>query len=327
MGFSPLANMAKRIPDVGRSSPRNQAISGFTIHHNAGVDAYGQATAPGREVSANYWITNAGEILPNIDENLRAWTSGSPGYPAGADADHRNITVEVSNSPEGVNSGSWAISGAAMDALIRLIADVYTRYGLGRVTRGANRGVGIHSDWVPTACPGPYITAHMTGIVDSAERVRVNGGGTPTTPIDEWEKAMKEFKGGSSRSKKQVLRGGVSDYVTFKDSHDQDAWGDRTIARGPGYISGLEINLTLSGPEDARAAIFLVKETGQNKNRTTEADPRMRMDSLGRDGIQIGFSGYLREGELLRLMAKPQDGVNLTVESFYWKGLNRPGGA
>lgn len=171
MGFSPLADLGRRIPDIGRSSPRGSAVSGFTIHHNAGVDAYGQATSPAREVSANYWITNDGAILPNVDESRRAFTSGAAGYPAGAAADHRNITVEVSNSPEGVRSGSWAISEAALDALVRLIADVWKRYNLGPVTRGASRGLGVHRDWVPTACPGPYIMGKLDEIVVRANKL------------------------------------------------------------------------------------------------------------------------------------------------------------
>ena len=123
MGFSPLANMARRIPDLGRYNPRQSAITGFGIHHNAGVNSYGEATNPNRQVSANYWITNEGDILPSVDENYRAWTSGMAGYPAGANADHRNVTVEVSNSPEGVRTGTWAISDAAMNALIAYLME------------------------------------------------------------------------------------------------------------------------------------------------------------------------------------------------------------
>src|SRR5690625_190320 len=91
MGFSPLANMSLRIPEGGRSNPRMYAVSGFTIHHQAGVDAHGEASNPAREVSANYWIKNDGTIIPHIDETRRAWTTGHINYPAGADSDHRNI--------------------------------------------------------------------------------------------------------------------------------------------------------------------------------------------------------------------------------------------
>lgn len=171
MTFSPLADMNRRIPDGGRSVPRQSAVTGFGIHHNSGVDSYGEATNPRREVSANYWIANDGTIIPNIDESRRAFTSGAAGYPAGALADHRNITVEVSNSPEGVRTGTWAISDAAFNSLVALIADVWIRYDLGLVERSATRGLGVHQDWVPTSCPGPYIMANLGEIIAAANRI------------------------------------------------------------------------------------------------------------------------------------------------------------
>ena len=175
MGFSPLADMRRRIPDGGRYNYRNSAVTGMGLHHNAGVDAYSEAWNPNREVSANYWIANDGTIIPNVDESLRAFTSGAAGYPAGAQADHRNITVEISNSPEGVRTGSWAISDAAMTSLIRLIADVWQRYGLGLVQRSAYQGLGVHQDWVPTSCPGPYIMGNLGNTINAANRIITEG--------------------------------------------------------------------------------------------------------------------------------------------------------
>lgn len=172
MGFSPLADMSRRVGPAGRQSVRLSRIKGFTIHHQAGVNAHGQATAPGRQVSANYWITNEGVIIPNIDEKYRAWTTGAVGYPAGAASDHRNITVEVSNSPAGVRNGSWAISAAAREALVNLIGDVFRRHKLGKVKRGRNSGVAVHRDFVPTACPGPYIMKNLSSIIRDAEKAR-----------------------------------------------------------------------------------------------------------------------------------------------------------
>lgn len=194
MGFSPLADMSRRISPGGRQSARNSRIRGFTIHHQAGVNAHGQASAPGREVSANYWITNEGVIIPNVDENMRAWTTGAAGYPGGAASDHRNITVEVSNSPEGVRTGSWAISAAARRALVNLIGDVFKRHGLGTVRRGTNGGVAVHQDFVPTACPGPYIMRNLGSIINDAEKAR---GGTPVRPNKPATKPVASKHGGS----------------------------------------------------------------------------------------------------------------------------------
>lgn len=189
MTFSPLADMSRRIPMQGRFNPRNHAITGMGLHHNAGVNSWGEASNPNRQVSANYWISNEGAIIPNIDEEYRAWTSGDANYPAGAQADHRNITVEVSNSPEGVRNGTWAISDAAFNALVALIADVYKRRGLGPVLRGngsyqnPGNGLGVHQDWVATGCPGPYIMTHLGTIIARAEALR-----TGSVPEPEPEK-------------------------------------------------------------------------------------------------------------------------------------------
>lgn len=182
MGFSSLANMSKRIPHGNRQSPRVSKISGFTVHHHAGVDAMGEATNPSREVSANYWISNAGDIIPQVDESMRAWTSGAVGYPAGAESDHRNITVEVSNSPEGVRDGTWAVSDAAYQALVKLMGDVFKRHNLGTVRRGTSSGVAVHQDFVATACPGPYIMSHLGAIIAEAEKYRAGGGAPGPAP-------------------------------------------------------------------------------------------------------------------------------------------------
>lgn len=190
MGVSPLADMSRDMDNAGRFSERNSPVTGFGIHHNAGYNAYGQGTASGREVSANYWITDEGIIIPQIDEDYRAWTSGHPNFPAGAAADHRNVTVEVSNTKRGADNGTWEISPAAYEALAALIGDVYRRHNLGPVRRGADRGVGIHRDWVSTECPGDPMVANLGNVINRAEWHRTHpkgskpssGGNSPAKP-------------------------------------------------------------------------------------------------------------------------------------------------
>lgn len=198
MGFSPLADASRRIADRGRYNIRNSRIRGFTIHHNAGVDSYAEAWNPNREASANYWILNDGTILGNVDENHRAWTSGAAGYPEGAASDHRNITVEVSNSPEGVRNGTWAVSDAAMESLSALIGDVFKRHNLGPVRRATYDGVAVHQDFVPTLCPGPYIMGHLGSIISAAEAAR-----TGVTPQPKPEEPTRKRK----RKDKKVIFG------------------------------------------------------------------------------------------------------------------------
>lgn len=184
MGFSPLTNTT--LPMNGRFDSRKSRILGFTVHHQAGVNAQGMSQDNRYGVSANYWISNDGTIIGNIDEIYRAWTTGFSDYPAGAQSDHRNITVEVSNSPEGFRNGTWAISEAAMNSLIRLIADCARRHGFA-VVRGTHGGIAVHQDFMPTTCPGPYIMSNLGAIISAAA-----GGGPapgPTPSPSSFERA------------------------------------------------------------------------------------------------------------------------------------------
>lgn len=215
--------MKRRIPDVGRSSARTDRIKGVMLHHNAGVDAFGQATAPGREVSAHYWITNSGDILPNIDENRRAWTSGHPAYPAGAQADHRFITFEISNSRSG---GNWPISDKALWAVIRLIADIFKRHNLGRVTRGTLSGLAVHRDFVATECPGSYIMSKLDFIIKEANNIISGGspGGSGGLTVSEYKKLEALIK---KENKK------VYDHITYQFN----------VTRGPSWLGWVKSKL------------------------------------------------------------------------------------
>lgn len=325
MTFSPLADMSRCIPDVGRSSERLSSVTGFIIHHNAGVDAFGQATAVGREVGANYWILNDGTILPHVDEDRRAFTSGWSGSPDGTLADHRSITVEVSNTPEGVANGTWTISRAAQEALSRLIGDVFSRYGLGPVTRDTHTGVAVHRDFVPTECPGPYIMGILGPIITDAEGYRKGSPSDPTT--ESWEDTLKSFSGKSTRKKEQIISGGNGlQYVKHKDEGTPaTGMGGRSIAHGPGYMVGVNVGLGLTGPEGARAVARLVREKSDGTGRVRLAESRATTDTIGRASLSLGWSGYLSSEEVLRVLLQPQAKKTITVEDFYWNGMYRPG--
>lgn len=300
MGFSPLADVRNRIPDVGRSTPRKGRISGVLIHHNAGVDAYGEATRSGRHVSANYWITNAGRLLPNIDETRRAWTTGSAFYPAGAAADERFITVEVSNSLSGVRSGTYAISAAARVTLERLIADVFRRYGLGRVHRGTKSGVAVHQDFVPTQCPGPYIMANLAGIISNAETIRV---GKRTQPkrgkeikVKHYHRSDKFTRGRGVR----VLEPGHGLYLNERNGVSSQA---TNIVGGAGQYS-ITPHVYASGePGDAIDVVLVWQNT---KAKPVRNSPHFRqrfvLDKTGqlfgnvefKRAVEAGFAVYVR---------------------------------
>lgn len=312
MGFSPLAAMNRRIPDMGRWNVRQGKVSGVLVHHNAGVNAYNQATAPGREVSAHYWITNDGALLPQIPEELRAWTSGHPSYPAGALADHRFITVEVSNSG---GAPGWPISDAALDTLARLIGDVHARYGLGPVKRGTARGVAVHRDFVATECPGPYMMKHLGEVIAAAEKYR-----TGVTPLPERDKDKPVdyiTLDTNARKTKQTLKPGVARFLELTDA------GSTALATKPGDHQ-LVAEVVLKGEPGTKVTLECRRYIWDGKKYTSDV-------YINASDVVIGANGWATavlpianripsDGSRLGVKAKPSGKKPVTVERYAVKG-------
>lgn len=144
-------------------------------------------------------------------------------------------------------------------------------------------------------------------------------------PTPEWEDTLYAFSGKSTRKKAQKIKGGSKETVTFLDSHSDSKFGDRTIARGKGSIVGLNVNVRVKGEPGTRVNYELVRETGQNKNRVVIGEERVTLDTFGAGTAQIGFSGDLASGQLIRLVAQVQEGKTVEVERFYWSGMARSG--
>lgn len=162
MTMSSLATESIQSPN--RYWGRAYNVTRVTIHHMAGCLSAWQCGQiflnPSRQASSNYGIGNDGEIACYVDEEDAAWTSSS------YDNDNRAITIEVSDSPEGVATGSWAISDAAWDSMIALCADICDRYGIEPTYTGDTSGSFTeHMMFAPTGCPGPYIHDRMDEIV------------------------------------------------------------------------------------------------------------------------------------------------------------------
>lgn len=146
-----------------KNSPRNQPITKITIHHMAGVlslEQFGNiVTTSGRNMSANYAIDKDARVGLFCDERDRSWCSGSSWN------DHRAITIEVSNSTYGDNTG-WPVSDKVYNKLIDLCVDICQRNGIKKLTYTGdkNGSLTIHSLYQSTCCPGPYLRARLNDI-------------------------------------------------------------------------------------------------------------------------------------------------------------------
>lgn len=136
-------------------------ICKITPHHMSGV-LTGKRCAelfqnPNRNASANYCIGYNGDIVCNVEEENRAWTSSSRWN------DCQAITIEVSNSKA---NGNYPISNASWKALVKLCVDICKRYKFRLTYDGTKNGsLTRHNMYANTDCPGPYLQSKFPQLV------------------------------------------------------------------------------------------------------------------------------------------------------------------
>lgn len=181
MTHSPLTNQIRLSKQF--SSRNGVRVDTFLIHHQAGTndDAVIAAMVSGsKQVSANYTISNEGRLTCVVDEDFRAWTSGSTTDGGkGAAWDRRSITVEIENES---GAPEWRISAAAIDTAARLLIDLRKRYPIANVLGHRDLWTRFGASY-PTFCPGPETLARIL-----AREAEIIGGGGVVV-VDEADKA------------------------------------------------------------------------------------------------------------------------------------------
>ena len=166
MAYSPLA--CKFIPAYEGNYTKNRKewgvdkISEICIHYMAGncsIETLGDIwQTPGRNGSSTYGIGSDGRIACYVDENDIAWCNSN------WESNKRSASIETANlqpSPE--------VTEAALNSLIKLVADIAKRNGMGTLVKGQN--VTWHSMYTDTSCPGSYLLSKMDYIVEQANRI------------------------------------------------------------------------------------------------------------------------------------------------------------
>lgn len=143
----------------GRSGRNIEAI---TIHHMAGRLTAKQCgrifQAKGRYGSSHYGVGYDGSIANYVDEEDTAWTNSN------WDSNCKSITIEISD-----NDNSWYVNDITLNAVIKLVADIAKRRGLGTLIPGKN--LTWHSMFTNTTCPGDYLRSKMQYIADEANKI------------------------------------------------------------------------------------------------------------------------------------------------------------
>ena len=154
MPYSSLATLRVPAYEGNYTKGRTSKIKEITVHHMSGkltAQRCGELfRAVGRCGSSHYGIGYEGEIANYVDEADTAWTNSH------WVSNCRAVTIEVSNS---LNAYPWPVSDASLNSLIRLIADIARRNGLGTLVKGKN--LTWHQMYAATDCPGDFLLSKM----------------------------------------------------------------------------------------------------------------------------------------------------------------------
>lgn len=178
----------------GRSGRKIEAI---TIHHMAGrltAEQCGKIFQKvGRYGSSHYGVGYDGSIANYVDEEDTAWTNSD------WDSNCKSVTIETSNSQAG---GNWPVSDSALNSLIKLVADIANRRGLGTLVPGKN--LTWHSMFASTDCPGDYLRSKMQYIADEANKIN-NSEPIKEKTTEELAREVIEGKYGNGEDRKNAL--------------------------------------------------------------------------------------------------------------------------
>lgn len=176
----------------GRSG---RSIEAITIHHMAGrltAEQCGRIfQAKGRYGSSHYGVGYDGSIANYVDEENTAWTNSN------WDSNCKSITIEISD-----NDNSWYVNDTTLNAVIKLVADIAKRRGLGTLVPGKN--LTWHSMFTNTTCPGDYLRSKMQYIADEANKIN-NSESIQEKTTEELAREVIEGKYGNGEDRKNAL--------------------------------------------------------------------------------------------------------------------------
>ena len=166
MSCSKLVSYTRLSPN--NSGRRKYPITRITPHYVCGyctVETLGEIFAPtSRQASSNYGIGYDGRVAMYVDEDDRAWTSGS------YDNDNRAITIEVANLSDG------SLTNASWNSLVKLCADICSRYGIRPTYTGDTGGTFTKHHWFQqTDCPGPWLDQQFTRLSQEVAAMMATG--------------------------------------------------------------------------------------------------------------------------------------------------------
>ena len=162
------------------SKPRNHKIDRITPHYMAWYATAKQCcesfVPSSRRASANYCIGKDGEIWCNVEEENRAWTTGS------SYNDNRAITIECANYTDATHYS--ILPDVTWNSLIKLCVDICQRYNFKLNYTGDDSGnLTKHKWYQDTDCPGPWFDKQFGKLANEVNAILYGTTPTPYPPM------------------------------------------------------------------------------------------------------------------------------------------------
>jgi len=164
----------------------------FIPHCTAGMSS-AEATATrfqraDVQASATYCIGSNGDIVQNVPEEYRPWTTGGDlnvNGVTGAMMDHHSYTFEIANT---ALAPDYPMSAEAIASLIYLMVDICKRHGIPKVIWNNDKfyasthdnTIAVHRWYCRKSCPGNFLMSCMSNVADTVNMLLANGGAIPS---------------------------------------------------------------------------------------------------------------------------------------------------
>lgn len=317
--MSTWAPNTKNVIDKGFGRSRNgTAVVGAITHHVAGKDGKNYvANDNNRNSHPTYHIANDGTVTGIVHPNRRPTSTGGS-------IDESCITVEIDNEQVG---GDWKISDAALNAwavVIRHHADESPRRGKAiEVNDPKNKQagffVGMHHQYVSTACPGPYVTRNIGNIVAKANGGQGSAPAAPSKPapsapasksISQLADEVLAGKHGTGDARKRALGG---NYNAVQDEINRRLKTPSAPAPAPSAPSG--------GRRELRVGVVNGSDIGRLQRFLKANYPAYARHIAVDDNYGNQMAGVIKEFQ--RRSGIASDGVVGLKQT--WPALNRAG--
>lgn len=204
MSNSSLVSYTRISPN--KNSPRNHTIDTITIHcvvaQWTGKQIADYFASSSVQASCNYGVGKDGSISLVVDEGDRSWCSSS------SSNDNRAITIEVASD----RSHPYAVTADALNALIKLCADICKRNGIKKllwkndkslIGQVDKQNMTVHRWFANKACPGDYLMGQHTYIANEVNKL-LGSSTEPETPVTPPEGSLPGSSGSVTTPKPSV---------------------------------------------------------------------------------------------------------------------------